>query len=297
MPGTAAKKALKRRTPVDRRTRFKRFITRHFFLRFHMALILGGVFLAGVLANKLFLLIGMRSPVLRYPLAVLAGYAVFIVLVRLWIEHIARIGRISVRESHSSGSGPDLSGVVDGWGGGGGGGGSAADIKPEFGGGSSGGGGASDLWSAPARPGPVSASFANEPATPGFASASGSSSGSKWPSFGLGDLDFDSDSIWILVVFALFVAVLVAAGGYVIYQAPDILSDAAVQAALAGGLLGPARRLSGAGWVESVVRRTCIPLILVLAMALVFGLVVHHYCPGAAKFTEALHGCLVTAEP
>jgi hypothetical protein len=62
-------------------------ITRSLWVRFHMALILLLVVLAGVATNWILLRAGTRSMPLRYVVAVLVGYLFFFVGVRLWIRY------------------------------------------------------------------------------------------------------------------------------------------------------------------------------------------------------------------
>ena len=68
-----------------RAQRFKKRLIATFSLRFHMSLILAAVFASGVLASKGLLELGVHSLHLRYPLAVLGSYLVFLGLVRVWI--------------------------------------------------------------------------------------------------------------------------------------------------------------------------------------------------------------------
>lgn len=68
--------------------RFVAGVRQGFWVRFHMALILTAVALAGAVANKLMLRAGLESMAARYPLAILASYAVFFVMVRVWIAYV-----------------------------------------------------------------------------------------------------------------------------------------------------------------------------------------------------------------
>lgn len=60
-------------------------ITRSLWVRFHMTLILLAVVLAGVGSSFVLLRLGVRSMPVRYVLAVLLGYALFLPGVRLWL--------------------------------------------------------------------------------------------------------------------------------------------------------------------------------------------------------------------
>ena len=68
------------------------WIAGHFFLRFHMTLILGGTFLAGLLVTKMFLDAGNTNLALRYGVAVAASYAVFLLLINLWLWYVGAHG-------------------------------------------------------------------------------------------------------------------------------------------------------------------------------------------------------------
>jgi uncharacterized membrane protein YgcG len=101
------------------RTRFRRGLTRRFFLRLHMSLILASLLATGLAASKLLLVLGVERLVVRFPLAVAASYLVFFVLVRLWVVYVRRTERSSLQDA------PDASGGLDlpSWGGGRSGGG------------------------------------------------------------------------------------------------------------------------------------------------------------------------------
>ena len=120
-------------------------ILHRYFVRIHMTLILSAVIASGVLSSKLMLMAGMHSLRLRYPLAVLASYLVFLGLIRVWIWYIslrtlgmAGVGDLGLGNVDVSGGGGG------GWGGGFGGGTGGGSFR--FGGGDSGGGGASSDW-------------------------------------------------------------------------------------------------------------------------------------------------------
>jgi hypothetical protein len=262
------------RDAVDRgplRARLERLLLRRFFLRWHMTAIVAGTVAAGVLAGKGLLLAGMRSMPLRWGLAVLASYGAFFGLVRLWVLYVGR---------HRGGekAGPDLDGIdIPFWApSSGGGGGGPAEFQP--GGGQMGGGGAS-------------ASFEGDVIPARGAGGSGGSGGGKgsW----LGSLDFDIDGEGLVVLLALAVLVLgiVVAGGYVIYVAPEILSEVAFQTILAGPLARRGRRLEAEGWTGSVLRRTVIPFLVVLVVAIGAGALAHWACPAGATILQKLAQC------
>jgi hypothetical protein len=240
-----------------------------------MSLIVMAVTASGVLSSKLMLMAGFHALWLRYPVAVLCAYGVFLGLVRVWIAWVAvqqksfSVGRL-VGDSASSSL--DL-GSVDLPGNSGG-------DSFSFGGGDSGGGGASGSWGIASPNLQAAASSSSSP------SAAGSgSSGSSWlPDFNF-DLDLGDDGWWILLLLVLLAIVIVCAGGYLVWAAPDILGEAAWQALL-GGVLVRARQHARAGWMAGVLKSTAIPFFIVLLAAATLGWQAHRHCPKAARLAE-----------
>ena len=249
------------------RRRFVTGLAARFFVRFHMSLIFVGTLAAALLASRLLLLAGVYGLILRYALAVVAGYLVFFLLVRGWIFYVTRLGfrdpGVEV---------PDLSG---GFGGGGGGGGTPAFHS---GGGHFGGGGASGSFDEP----PVFRTLAD-------ASGGGSSGGSGGSGWSL-DLDLD-DAVWIVIALLVLVAALGGAAIWLVWQAPVILPEAAFEALLAAGLVKAARVNEARGWMRGVLRSTAIPFVLMLAAAIFLGWAIHHACPAAIRLADVLHRC------
>src|ERR1035438_7319200 len=117
----------------------ERRIAHDYFVRFHMTVILAAVISSGVLASKCLMELGV-SLRFRYPIAVLASYLVFLLLIRVWIWYV------TVRSLAAF----QLGNLNFGGGGGGGsfgfgcqGGSGSGGGLLRFGGGESGGGGGS----------------------------------------------------------------------------------------------------------------------------------------------------------
>lgn len=252
------------RAPDDPHQALTRRLTQRFFLRWHMTAILACVLLSGVVMSALLLRLGLRSMPWRYVLAVAGSYLVFFVLIRIWLLYISLAGGgRALGPGFSFGDLGDLGSGFPGWSGSGGSG-----FSP--GGGSFGGGGASANFGAPG----------------GGGGSGGGSSG--------GGLDLDLDDGWlVLVAFILLLLAVGATGGYLIYQAPHILSEAAFQIALATSLHRAAKRVVGFGWTGSVLWATWIPFSVVIAMAAIFGGIAQHHCPTSSKITEVIFGCLL----
>ena len=279
--------------------KFKHRLLANFFVRFHMTLILSAVGLSGVITSKLLLLIGIRLMFARYLIATCAAYAIFFLLIRLWLWYIGISPRarqaISQAKNRSSSSIAD--GITDGI---------SFDLSSSgttssesswsgFGGGSSGGGGASDSWGeAATSPNWVAGSGDPMPATGGSFPLNLSSGGSGHSSGGSFDLDLGDDGCLAIVVLILLLALIFGifgAGAYLIYQAPMIFAEAAFQAALASGLIKASKGMSTPDWKGSVFKATRVPFFIVLILAAAFSLAAHRYCPAATKATEVFKVC------
>jgi hypothetical protein len=235
-----------------------------------MSLILSAVVASGVLSSKLLLMAGFHSLRLRYPIAVLSAYGVFLGLIRVWLWYVSARKQAALRTGTF-----DIGHRLNLPSGGGDGSGSAS--LPEsvsFGGGGSGGGGASDMWGEP-----VQAGFADAAPAP-------SSGGGGWGGFDL-DLDLDGDGIMILILLAALILGIVFAGGYLIYAAPQILPEAAWQFALAGALHKATKQKGD--WMSAILKSSAIPFVIVLVLATVLGFFAHHVCPSAVRLIQVFH--------
>lgn len=279
--------------------KFKHRLLANFFVRFHMTLILGAVCFSGAITSKLLLMLGVRLMPIRYLLAVCIAYAIFFLMMRLWLYYIGisprarnTISQSNNRRSSSSSSIGD--GIT--------GDGITFDLSPSdsgsggsswsgFGGGSSGGGGASDSWGetsevawlSPSSPSPASGSNSYQ-----WGSATSGKSGSSF------DFDLGDDGCLAIVVLFLLIALVLGifgAGAYLIYQAPAIFAETAFQAALASGLIKASKGMDAADWKGSVFKATWLPFVIVVVLALAFSIAAHRYCPKATKATEIFKAC------
>lgn len=119
-------------------------------------------------------------------------------------------------------------------------------------------------------------------------SRSGSSGGS-WLSVPDVGLDVDGEGCLLIVLFVALVLVVVLAGGYLVWMAPEILGEAAFDALVAGSLAGVASRAEREGWVVGVVRATVIPFTVVFAMTMVLAYFIQDLCPRASTLREAVY--------
>jgi hypothetical protein len=276
--------------PSDPRSKLKRQLLERFLVRFHMSLILSGIFASGIVTSKLLLELGVRSMLSRYLIAVVVSYALFFVFVRIWLWYVTEIpARDPLQSSVAPNSGDLLDcgdlpiDLIGGQGSA-----SAASGPPLGGGGDFGGGGATDLWGS---------SDAAVPSAPTVSSGSGfrllsstsNSGGARGGSSGW-DIDLGDEGVVLIAIGLLLLAIL-GGGVYLIYMAPEILAEAAFQAVLAAGLVKASRRMDEPGWMGSVFKSTWIPFVIVLTMTVAFGWAAHHYCPAATKLADIFAGC------
>jgi len=248
---------------------FQEKLVKRYFVRWHMSAILAATIGSGLLMDRAFLQFGLDAMGWRYALSVLGAYGFFFFLVRMWIWYAAGV---AVRVEFPDGSldtGADVADLALPRMGGG------APQFHSFHGGDAGGAGASDLFDSPV-----------------VSSGGGGSSSGGGGGFSL-DIDVD-EGIWIVLVLAVLVIVIAGAGGYLIWMAPEILPEVALECAIGAGLVKQLRE-NEAGWAGRLLWRTWIPLVIVMAMAFGAGAFIQSTCPGATHVRAALH-CAVTTE-
>ncbi len=290
----AANEEVQERVRVKAKQRLAAWLSQHFFVRFHLSLILGFCLAVGLLTTKGFLALGLETMHWRWPLALIAAYLAFLLGVRVWLAYVG-IGRYL---DDTPGRVGDVLDVVDGGGGGssgsGGGSGSLGGKGGGFspGGGRFGGGGASGNFAAAADGQPnLSMPLVGDA---GASSGGGGSTGDS----GFGKL-FDGggggggdDGILVVLAIAALLAVIFGAGIYLVWQAPAMLAEAAFEGALAGGLVKSVRRVNDPGWVGGTVRASAVPFLLIFVCAMTIAGLAEHYAPEARTLVEAIHSLL-----
>lgn len=264
-----------------RREALERSLSGRFWLRWHASVIVSATFGAGFAANFLLLRVPVHAAVVRWPLAVLVGYAAFFVLVRLWLAYVGirPFGPGARRAVDDVGSGFDLPSA-----GSGGSGASSFDLPFRGGGGSSGGAGASASF------GPSGGSTSTGSAGRGFLSGLGKSGGGGGGGGGslldgLGD-DGCLPIVLGLIVLALVVA-LVGGAIHLVWIAPELLTDAAFAALLTAGAVPGLKRAAGPDWDGRVLRSTVVILLILLGVVIAAGWAFGHYFPGLRTLGEA----------
>jgi hypothetical protein len=230
----------------------KRRLEQDAFPRVQMSLIVGLTGAAGLLFSFLMLEAGMTSMALRYPLALLAAYGVFLLLLWLWLRTKAK-DCVDI---------PDLSGLVPSGSGGG---------APAFegGGGNFGGGGASGSFDGPASFVPVESDSASPLAE--ATSAVG-----------------DADELAIPLIAVVFALGLALASLYVVYAAPMLFAELLVDGALSYALYRKIKAADSPHWLESAVRRTALPFVLTAVFVSATGAAMAAYAPGAHSIGQVM---------
>jgi hypothetical protein len=123
----------------------------------------------------------------------------------------------------------------------------------------------------------------------GGRSGGGGSAGSwNGPSRGIDgiDLDLDIGELWLLVL-----AGICALGGllamlYVVYAAPVLLAEVALDAALAAGLYRKLRREEARHWLTSAIRHTWAPALVAGLFLIVAGVAIQRALPDARSIGD-----------
>lgn len=223
----------------------KRRLLRRSLPRFQVALILLFTGLVGFLTSFSLLHLGISWMWLRYPIAILVAYCVFLLLLRLWLwlqRHSLNVDLPDVDFcfSDASRAGKDL----------------------QFGGaGDFGGGGAGGSWGASVSPCP---------------SVSGGDSVTGSLGF---DLDLEEGWLVVLAIVALIGGLV--ASVYLIYIAPALLAEILVDGALVAGLYKRVKKIEQRHWLRAAVRRTVLPAFLAATFFTVAGYAMQKAVPAA----------------
>lgn len=231
--------------------RIKRRLERDAFPRVQMSLIVGLTGAAGLLFSFLMLEAGVTSMALRYPLALLAAYGVFLFLLWLWLRTRAE-DYVDI---------PDFSGSVPS---------GSGDCAPAFeaGGGNFGGGGASGSFDGPASFAPV------ESDSSPLADAAGAVDG--------------ADELAIPLLAVAFALGLALASLYVVYAAPVLFAELLVDGALSWALYRRIKAADSPHWLESAVRRTALPFLLTGVFVAITGAAMAAWAPGAHSIGQVM---------
>lgn len=228
--------------------------------RLLVSLILMVTGLAGFLVSYLLLHYGMTRMWLRYPLAILFAYCVFLLLLRLWL-FLQRPPKVEIEDFEEvDPSSPyagdqyfetpagrsDLSGLIR-----------------------EGDAGAGGHWEQQASVSSSSAASGGE----------SGSSGGGWDSLDLDEGCFIVAAIAVIAV--AFVAVF-----YVVYVAPALLAEILVDGVLVAGLYRELKSVEQRHWLRAAVRKTLLPALITATLFSVGGYFLQRAAPKARSVGE-----------
>ena len=232
--------------------------------RLQMTLIVALTGASGLLSSFLMLRGGLDTMALRYPLAVVVSYGMFLLLLWAWLRTTSREW-IDV---------PDIALPTGGFGGPGG----AIDVPAPFGGagGDFGGGGASGSFDGVAE---VDDAFSKPLSSAGDAAAKVADG-----------LDLDEGGLPVIAVILIvsLAMVLAAAAFYVIYVAPVLLAEVVVDGALTYALHRRVRVDESRNWLVAACRRTLVPFVATAILVAIVGSAMSFYAPGARSVGEVV---------
>ncbi|EMT5434975.1 hypothetical protein WMR10_000486 [Stenotrophomonas maltophilia] len=232
--------------------RARRHLQQRGWPRLQMALIVALTGAAGFLASHLLRLAGVDAMLLRYPMAVLLAYGVFLLLMWIWIRW-RWDDVLDGLSSEVGGASPSAHGGV-------------AESPWSSVGGRSGGGGASASW--------------NESAQAGGGDAG------ELPLTGLAEDEAGLPLLVILGIVALVATVLLASM-WVVWSAPVLMAELLVDAAIASGLYRRMQGMREQGWWRVCVTHTIWPLLGLLLFFAVVGWLAQELAPGAVSLAQA----------
>ena len=225
--------------------RLRNRLTRQGSPRFQLLVIVVLAGTAAFLVSAVALRLGLASMTVRYALAAACGYLAFIALIRAWIAW--QRGRWDLEPEPE----PELLNLdIDL--------GLAESADPEFfQGGRSGGAGASGGWEA------------------------GENNTASLEAHGDGQFDIDLDEFWPVVVAAVCAVGGLIAVLYVVYTAPLLLAEVALDGAVVATLYRRMRRADAAHWATTTLRRTWMAALVLVVTATALGFAFERIAPGA----------------
>jgi hypothetical protein len=243
---------------ADAIARLRRTLERRGSPRAEMAAIAVCTGTAGFLASAILLRFGVEAMWLRYLLALLVAFQLFLLLVRLWahlhgrklragevLDIVDAITDVPIPRVGLPGGGRGFAGA----------------------GGRFGGGGAS----------------AKIDAAPSFVAATEAPR-----SGGGGGLDLDLDEAFVPLVIAVALVAALLAALWIVYVAPGLLAELLVDGALAGGLYHRLRGAEPRSWLAIAVRRTALPFAITATLVVFAGWYAQQKYPEARSIGDVI---------
>ncbi len=285
---------------ADPRQRALTWLRDHGSPRLVMALMLASTIGCGFITSITLHRVGLGAPVVRYPLAVLAGWAAFLALVSVWVwwqrrenvraDEQADVARSSVRDGDSSSGGVGSGGSSGSSGSGG--------SSWSGGGGRFGGAGASESFAEGPADGMASGFVAGSGSSSSSAvdfdgggssrASGGGSGGGKGGDWGF-DLDGDGDFVVLLIAIVVVAAAVFGVVIYAVYSAPTFFAELLIDGGVGTWLYKRANVANRPDWLSTAVRRSVWPVVILVVMFVALALTMRHVAPGATTLGQAWH--------
>ena len=259
---------------------FVQALGRRFSIRLHSSLMLAAATTSGLMVSKGLLWMGLAAPYIRFPIAVLAGYGLFLLFVNWWLHYV---GMLQWSQKSGLADGVDAGSSSGGgsWSGGGSSSGGGGGVM-RGGGGSFDGGGASSSFEAVG--GKVEGGAAARGLVAGSVSQSASASGGGGGGGGDGDGGSSLDGAGSLLPVLFIVAIVVGlafAIGWVVVVTPDVLMEVATEVAVASGMIRSTARTRDQTWFTLLFVRSIPKAALLAFLAVLLGVGVRWLDPTA----------------
>lgn len=241
-------------------TRMQRSLERHSFPRLQMSLLVGITGASGFAASYVLLHAGLLTMWVRYLAAFGIAYLVFLGLLWLWLRTKVQdyLELPDITSSNSpSGNFAEVSGVD-------------ASHFHAGGGGDFGGGGASASFDPPGTPLAETGSGVGDAVGDALGSAS------------------DADELAIPLLVLALAAALVLSSLYMVYTAPALFAELAVDGLFSAGLYRKLRGLEPQHWLKTAIQRSIVPFVLTALVVSAVGWGLALAAPGAHTLSEAL---------
>ena len=266
--------------------KFKEMIIKRFSVRLHMFVILTAVITFGLVLSNVLLLCGLTNLIIRSAAVIAVSYIFFFIAIRVWLYYV--LPSLRKKESPSSSSsfdGADIGSFDISAG-------KGSGIEIPSGGGSFSGAGAGGSWTRSAA-----ALAMNDASTQAAAaetvnvSSAASSAGSS--GFSLGDLDIDSAGAIVILLIGIVIAAMLGGAVYLIVEAPVILSEAAFNALLSGGMIRASKQMRGEDWTGSVFKATWIPFAVIAGITVGAAAILTYMFPGETNISDIVRHTLL----
>lgn len=234
--------------------RLRRYLLRHGAARFQMTVIAAATGLTGFIASVLLLSFGVESMPIRYAVAVIVAYAVFLFLVRLWISRQRSRLELDALDVIDPGFAPDIIGA-------------GRDAPQVGGGGEFGGGGAGGSWDSPDI----------------------DTGGGSWVVDAAASSADAEEGVVVVLPLVLLVGGLLAACS-ALYAAPLLIAEVLIDVALVSGLYRRLHKMEPKSWLKVAVRRTWLPVLVVLLCVVVGGYLLQSAFPQADSIGDVVYG-------